>query len=485
MQAICDIGVIGLAVMGENLILNMESRGYRVAVFNRTTAKVDEFLGDRGKGKNLVGAHSPAEFCAKLSTPRKILMMVKAGKAVDDLITTLLPHLAPGDILMDGGNSHFDDTARRITSLAQNGILYVGAGISGGEEGALHGPSIMPGGNHRAWDTIRPILQSISAKADDGAPCCDWVGSGGAGHYVKMVHNGIEYGDMQLICEAYHMLSAVLGYSPEQMADVFAKWNKGHLNSYLVEITRDIMKTTDKETGRNMIDVIVDRAGQKGTGKWTSVAGLDLGVPIPQIAEAVFARCMSAVKKERVAASQVLIGPTPSPLRSPKASVTKLRDAVFASKICSYAQGFQLLAYASKEYGWAIDYGTVAMIWRNGCIIRAGFLQNIKDAFDRDPNLPNLLMDPFFGRILAKSQKSWRRIVKLGIDHGVPLPSMSSALSYYDSYRCERLPANLLQALRDYFGAHTYERIDRPEGQYFHTDWTGKGGKTSSTTYTA
>ena len=480
-----DIGVVGLAVMGENLILNMESKGFTVACFNRTVSKVDDFIGGRGKGKNLVGCHSLQEMAASLKAPRRILLMVKAGKPVDEFIDQLVPLLEKGDILMDGGNSHFPDTIRRTKALAAKGLLFIGTGVSGGEEGALKGPSIMPGGNPEAWPSVKPILQAIAAKADDGTPCCEWMGPDGAGHFVKMVHNGIEYGDMQLITEAYHLMSQGLNMTAPEIHKVFAKWNKGVLDSYLIEITRDILAQTDPETGKALVDVILDTAGQKGTGKWTSQAGLDLGVGIPQIAEAVFARCMSAIKEERVAASKTLTGPTAKFRGNRAALVRQLEEAVYASKICSYAQGFQLLRAAAAEYKWSLKYGEIAMIWRGGCIIRARFLGKIKQAFDRKPDLANLLLDPYFRKVATKAQKSWRNVMKTAIELGIPVPAMGTALNYYDSYRCERLPANLLQAQRDYFGAHTYERVDKPRGQFFHTDWTGTGGKTSASTYVA
>ena len=470
-----DFGLVGLAVMGENLVLNIESRGYSVCVFNRTTGKVDDFLAGRASGKNIIGAHSVEELVAKLSRPRKIMVMVKAGPPVDAFIEQLLPHLDQGDIVIDGGNSHYPDTIRRTADLAGKGISFIGTGVSGGEEGALKGPSIMPGGDPKAWPEVKPIFQAIAAKVGDGSPCCEWVGSDGAGHYVKMVHNGIEYGDMQLICEAYQLMGAGLGMSAPELHEVFAKWNEGVLDSYLIEISRDILAKADDDTGKPMVDVILDTAGQKGTGKWTSTSGLDLGVPIAQIAEAVFARCISALKEERVAASEVLHGPDTTFDGDREAFVNDLHDALYASKICSYAQGYQLLRAAAEEHGWELNYGEIALMWRGGCIIRAAFLENIKDAFDRNPGLANLLLDPHFSRIIMKSQDAWR----------VPVPSMSAALNYYDSYRCARLPANLLQAQRDYFGAHTYERVDKARGDFFHTNWTGRGGTTAATQYTA
>lgn len=478
-----DIGLIGLAVMGENLILNMESKGFTVACYNRTVSKVDDFINGRGKYKNIIGCHSIEEFIASIKKPRMIMLMVKAGKPVDDFIQLLVPHLEKGDIIIDGGNSHYSDTTRRTRELEAQGLLYIGTGVSGGEEGALKGPSIMPGGSPDAWQYVKPIFTAIAAKAEDGTPCCVWIGKEGAGHFVKMVHNGIEYGDMQLICEAYHIMSRGLGMTPQEMHQVFSEWNNGVLDSYLIKITADIMLKTDPETGQPLIDVILDTAGQKGTGKWTSQAGLDLGVGIPQIAEAVFARCLSAIKEERVSASKILKGPRRTFKKDKKAFLKKLHDAVYAAKICSYAQGYQLLRAASKEYGWNLNFGEIAMIWRAGCIIRAQFLSRIKEAFDRNPELANLLLDPYFRKIVTKSQSGWRSVIKTAIDLGIPVPAMGTALNYYDAYRCERLPANLLQAQRDYFGAHTYERVDKPRGQFFHTDWTGTGGTTVSGTY--
>ncbi len=482
MKSQADIGVVGLAVMGENLILNMESKGFTVACTNRTVAKVDAFINGRGKGKNLIGCRSVAELVAALSRPRKIMMMVRAGRAVDDLIGELSPLLEPGDVLIDGGNSHYPDTVRRCETAAKRGLLYVGAGVSGGEEGALKGPSIMPGGDAEAWPHLKPIFQAIAAKVD-GVPCCEWLGPDGAGHFVKMVHNGIEYGDMQLIAEAYHLMAQGLGLAPADMAKVFKKWNAGPLDSYLVEITADLLAKTDDETGRPMVDVILDAAGQKGTGKWTSQAGLDLGVGIPQIAEAVFARCLSAIKDERVAAAKVLAGPAGKFAGDKAQFLADLEQAVYAAKICSYAQGFQLLRAASAEHKWNLNFGNVALLWRGGCIIRARFLGQIKEAFDADPALANLLLAPYFQKVAADAQDAWRRTVKAAVDLGIPLPAMSTALGYYDSYRCARLPANLLQAQRDYFGAHTFERTDQPRGQFFHVNWTGHGGTTASTTY--
>ena len=478
-----QIGLIGLAVMGENLVLNMESKGFTVAVYNRTIAKVDKFLEGRGKGKNIIGCRSIAELCASLRSPRIVMMMVKAGSAVDELIEELLPHLAPGDILIDGGNSHFPDTARRTARVEQDGKLYIGTGVSGGEEGALLGPSIMPGGSPAAWPHVKPIFQAIAAKTGDGQPCCDWVGENGAGHFVKMVHNGIEYGDMQLICETYHLLRAALGLSNADMHAVFAEWNRGELESYLIEITRDILAYKN-EDGEEVIDLILDAAGQKGTGKWTVIAALDAGQPLTLISEAVFARCLSAMKEERVAASAVLPKPRARFAGRKASFVDDLRRALYASKIASYAQGYQLMRAAAKDYGWNLNYGGIALMWRGGCIIRSVFLDKIKAAFDRAPDLPNLLLDPFFKEAVTNAQTSWRRVASTAVALGIPAPAMTSALAYYDSYRHERLPANLLQAQRDYFGAHTYERVDKPRGQFFHTNWTGRGGETAASTYT-
>lgn len=483
MTRLADIGLIGMAVMGENLMLNMESRGFTVACYNRTTDKVDRFMNGRGKGRNFIGCHSLEEMVACLKKPRRIMMMVRAGQPVDDLMQSLTPLLEPGDILIDGGNSHYPDSIRRSREAEEAGMLFVGAGVSGGEEGALTGPSIMPGGDSRAWLVIKPIFQAIAAKVDGGAPCCEWVGPDGSGHFVKMVHNGIEYGDMQLICEAYHIMSQALGMTPDEMSGVFADWNKGELDSYLIEITAEILARKDEETGKPLVDVILDTAGQKGTGKWTSQAGLDLGVAIPQIAEAVFARSLSAIKEERLAAANHLQGPQSRFSGDRQTMLKHLQTAVYAAKICSYAQGFQLLRAAANEFNWQLDYGQIALLWRGGCIIRARFLGHINAAFKSDPALANLLLAPYFSNVVASAQTSWRETVKLAIDCGIPVPALSTALSYYDAYRCGRLPANLLQAQRDYFGAHTYERLDRPRGQFFHTNWTGRGGDTASTVY--
>ncbi len=479
-----DFGLIGLAVMGENVVLNIESRGYSVAVYNRTTSKVDDFVNGRGKDKQIIGTRSVEEFVGALASPRKLMILVKAGAPVDSTIDQLVPYLDKGDIVIDGGNSHFPDTIRRYESLKAKGIRFIGTGVSGGEEGALTGPSIMPGGDPEAWPHVKPILQAISAKVADGSPCCEWVGEGGAGHFVKMVHNGIEYGDMQLICEAYQLMSVGLGMNADEMHEVLKEWNEGPLDSYLIEISRDILGYKD-EDGSPLVDKILDTAGQKGTGKWTSAAGLDLGVPIAQIAEAVFARCISAIKDERVAASKELTGPSASYSGDKAAFIAKLHDAVYASKICSYAQGYQLLTAAAEEDKWDLKFGEIAMMWRGGCIIRSAFLGNIKEAFDTDPELANLLLDPYFKDIVTRTQDAWREVIKAAIDLGVPVPSMSAALNYYDSYRSARLPANLLQAQRDYFGAHTYERVDKPRGEFFHTNWTGRGSDTAASQYIA
>jgi 6-phosphogluconate dehydrogenase len=480
-----DIGIVGLAVMGENLILNMESKGFTVACFNRTVSKVDRFINGRAKDKKIVGAHSLEELCDSLATPRRVMLMVKAGKPVDDFIELLLPHLEKGDIVIDGGNSHFPDTIRRTHYLAEKGFRFIGTGVSGGEEGALTGPSIMPGGSPEAWPHVKPIFQATAAKVADGTPCCDWVGSDGAGHYVKMVHNGIEYGDMQMIAEAYFLMKHLLGMTPPEMHQVFKEWNEGELDSYLVEITRDILAYVDEETGKPMVDVILDTAGQKGTGKWTSQSALDMGTPAPTVAEAVFARFISAIKEERVAASKILDGPDVAFEGDREAFIEDIRKALYASKVCSYAQGFQLLKMAAAEYDWDLDYGGIALMWREGCIIRAQFLGRIKEAFDEEPGLANLLLAPYFKDAIDSSQASWRKVVATAVTHGVPVPAFSSALAYYDGYRNARLSANILQAQRDYFGAHTYERVDKPRGEFFHTNWTGRGGDTAATTYTA
>jgi len=478
-----DIGLIGLAVMGENLILNMESKGFTVACFNRTLSKVDNFINGRARGKNIIGCHSIEELVANLKHPRKVMLMVKAGAAVDSFIEKLLPHLDDGDIIIDGGNSHFPDTIRRTEYVESRGKLYIGTGVSGGEEGALHGPSMMPGGSPAAWEHVKPVFQAICAKTPQGEPCCDWVGENGAGHFVKMTHNGIEYGDMQMICETYHLMKEGLGMTNAEMHDVFAEWNRGELDSYLIEITRDILAYKD-EDGNEVIDLILDTAGQKGTGKWTAIEALNLGQPLTLIGEAVFARCLSALKHERVAASKVLKGPKARFRGDRKKFIEDLRKALYASKIVSYAQGYQLMRAAAHEHNWNINYGGIALMWRGGCIIRSVFLGKIKEAFDRKPDLDNLLLDPFFKKAVQKSQASWRRVINTAVKLGVPTPAMSSALAFYDGYRHERLPQNLLQAQRDYFGAHTYERVDKPRGEFFHTNWTGRGGQTAASTYT-
>jgi 6-phosphogluconate dehydrogenase len=469
--------------MGENLVLNMESHGFTVAVYNRTTSKVDDFVGGRGADKNIIGTRTLEELCASLERPRRVMIMVKAGAAVDRVIESLEPYLEEGDIVIDGGNSHYPDSIRRTKELEAKGLLFIGTGVSGGEEGALLGPSIMPGGNPAAWPHVKPIFQAIAAKTEAGEPCCDWVGRGGAGHFVKMVHNGIEYGDMQMICEVYEMMKAGLEMSNEEMHTAFTRWNEGVLDSYLVEITRDILGYRD-EHGEATLDYILDTAGQKGTGKWTGIAALEAGQPLTAIAEAVFARCVSALKDERVEASEVLDGPETTFDGDRAALVDDLEQALYASKIVSYAQGYQLMRAVSEEEKWELDFGAVALMWRGGCIIRSRFLGNIRDAFETDPELANLMLDEFFRAAIEKAQASWRRVVVKAVELGIPMPAISSALAYFDGYRSERLPANLLQAQRDYFGAHTYERIDRPRGEYFHTNWTGRGGDTAASTYT-
>ncbi|NIA13916.1 MAG: decarboxylating NADP(+)-dependent phosphogluconate dehydrogenase [Nitrospiraceae bacterium] len=479
-----DIGLIGLAVMGENLVLNMESKGFSVAVFNRTVSKVDNFIQGRAKDKNIVGCHSIEELAANLKRPRKVMLLVKAGAAVDAFIEKLIPVLEEGDIIIDGGNSHFPDTIRRAELVESKGLLYIGTGVSGGEEGALLGPSMMPGGSPEAWPHVKEIFQATCAQTDAGEPCCDWVGEGGAGHFVKMVHNGIEYGDMQMICETYMLMKQGLGMSNEEMHAVLTEWNEGELDSYLIEITRDILGYKD-EDGNAVIDLILDTAGQKGTGKWTAIAALDQGQPLTLIGEAVFARCLSALKDERVSASGVLKGDVETFDGDKKAFVDDLRKALYASKIVSYAQGYQLMRSAAQEYGWNLNYGGIALMWRGGCIIRSVFLGKIKEAFDQNPELVNLLLDPFFSEAVAGVQKAWRNVVTTAVRLGIPVPAISSALTYFDGYRNDRLPANLLQAQRDYFGAHTYERVDKPRGEWFHTNWTGRGGTTSASTYIA
>ena len=478
-----DIGLIGLAVMGQNLVLNMNDNGYTVAVFNRTVSKVDDFLNGAAKGREtIIGAHSVKEFVASLKSPRKVMLMVKAGDVVDSFIEMVLPHLEKGDLIIDGGNSHFPDTIRRTKSLEEKGILYIGTGVSGGEEGARRGPSMMPGGNKKAWPLVKDIFQSVAAKTEDGEPCCDWVGEDGAGHYVKMVHNGIEYGDMQLICEAYMLMKNALGMDADEMHEVFKEWNTGDLDSYLVEITRDILGFKDTD-GSALVEKILDTAGQKGTGKWTGVSSLDLGVPVTLIGEAVFARCLSAMKDERVEASKVLSGPDASFSGDKKAFIEDIQKALLASKIVSYTQGYMLMREAAKENGWNLNYGGIALMWRGGCIIRSAFLGKIKDAFDKNPELNNLLLDNWFKNKIDECQAAWRRVVAKAVELGIPMPAFSTALAFYDGYRNDRLPANLLQAQRDYFGAHTYERVDKKRGEFFHTNWTGTGGDVSASTY--
>ena len=477
-----DIGLIGLAVMGENLVMNMESKGFTVAVYNRTTEKVDAFLSGRASGKRIIGCHTLAQLRDVLAKPRKVMLMVKAGQAVDDYIEKLLALLEPGDVIIDGGNSHFPDTIRRTAYVESKGLLYVGTGVSGGEEGALKGPSMMPGGSPAAWPLVKPFFQAICARVD-GEPCCDWVGENGAGHFVKMVHNGIEYGDMQLICEAYQLMRDVLGMSAGEMSAVFQGWNRGELDSYLIEITRDVLAYKDAGGGA-LVDSILDAAGQKGTGKWTLNAALDEGTPLTLIGEAVFARCLSALKDERVLASKMFPHEIPAYAGDKAALVEAIRQALYASKIVSYAQGYALMRAAAATYGWDLNYGGIALLWRGGCIIRSAFLGKIKEAFDRDASLRNLLLDPYFADTVKACVPAWRRVVATAVGTGIPVPAMSAALSYFDGYTTERLPANLLQAQRDYFGAHTYERVDRPRGEFHHTNWTGEGGDTAASTYT-
>jgi 6-phosphogluconate dehydrogenase len=488
MQPIGDIALIGLAVMGQNLILNMNDHGFTVVAHNRTTDKVDAFLANEAKGTRVQGAHSIAGMVSMLKKPRRVMMLVKAGKPVDEFIEQLLPHLDPGDIIIDGGNSLFEDTNRRQKYVESRGLLYIGTGVSGGEEGARRGPSIMPGGSPAAWPHVKDIFQAVSAKVDGGVPCCDWVGEMGAGHYVKMVHNGIEYGDMQLICEAYNIMKTGLGMGADEMHQVFAEWNKGELDSYLIEITRDILGTKDAD-GTPLVDRILDTAGQKGTGKWAVINSQELGMPITLMAEAVYSRCVSALKEERVKAARKLKGPRPalgSIAANPekkKAFIEDIRQALYASKIVSYAQGYMLMQGAAREYKWNLNYGGIALMWRGGCIIRSRFLGRIKDAFDRNPKLTNLLLDDYFRGEIKQAQKGWRKVVSAAALRGIPAPAFSTALAFYDQYRSAVLPANLLQAQRDYFGAHTYERVDKPRGEFFHTNWTGRGGTTASSTY--
>ena len=482
-----DIALIGLAVMGQNLILNMNDHGFTVVAYNRTVEKVDEFLAKEAKGTKVLGAHSIQEMVSMLKKPRRVMMLVKAGKPVDDFIEQLLPHLEAGDIIIDGGNSLFDDTNRRVKYVESKGLLYIGTGVSGGEEGARRGPSIMPGGSPKAWEHVKPIFQGVAAKVEGGVPCCDWVGEQGAGHYVKMVHNGIEYGDMQLICEAYNIMKNGLGMSADEMHNVFAEWNKGDLDSYLIEISRDILAKKDSD-GAPLVDKILDTAGQKGTGKWTVINSQELGIPITLMAEAVYARCVSALKEERVKAARKLKGPNPAlSLRKndakKKAFIEDIRSALYASKIVSYAQGYMLMRAAAAEYKWNLNYGGIALMWRGGCIIRSRFLGKIKEAFDNNSKLTNLMLDDYFRGEIKKSQKGWRNVVATAAKKGIPVPAFSTALAFYDQYRSAVLPANLLQAQRDYFGAHTYERVDKPRGEFFHTNWTGRGGDVSSSTY--
>ena len=479
-----QIALIGVGLMGENLALNMEDKGFTVSLFDANPQRVDLFTSGRGRGKKIQGCHSIAELVASLELPRKLMLMVPAGKAVDEVIDQLTPFLQPGDIVIDGGNSHFPDTSRRVRLLEAQGLLYVGAGVSGGEEGALLGPSIMPGGSFAAWKSVAPIFQAIAAKVDGATPCCDWIGEEGAGHFVKMVHNGIEYGDMQLICEVYDLMRSLLGMTAQEMHEVLKQWAEGELKSYLIEITRDILATRDAD-GLPLLDKILDKAGQKGTGKWTVVTSLDLGVPLTLVTESVFARVLSSLKDERVRASALLSGPVPKFSGDRTAFVEQIGKALYAAKIISYAQGYQLMRAAAREFGWTLNYGGIALMWRGGCIIRSVLLAKIKAAFDADPELANLMLDRFFADQLAQAQQSLRTVLAEGIRNGIPLPALSSALAYFDGYRRESLPANLLQAQRDYFGAHQYERVDSPRGQYFHFNWTGRGGDTASSVYSA
>ncbi|MBN1887394.1 MAG: decarboxylating NADP(+)-dependent phosphogluconate dehydrogenase [Thermoflexales bacterium] len=483
-----DIGLIGLAVMGQNLVLNMNDHGFSVAVFNRTVSTVDEFVNGPARGTRVIGAHSIEELVGMLKKPRRVMLMVKAGQPVDDFIELLISHLEAGDIIIDGGNSNYNDTIRRTQYVESKGLLYIGTGVSGGEEGARHGPSIMPGGSPAAWPHVKPIFQAIAAKVADGvggeSACCDWVGENGAGHYVKMTHNGIEYGDMQLICESYHLMKEAAGLSYDDMHQVFARWNTGKLDSYLIEITRDILGFKD-EDGVPIVDKILDTAGQKGTGKWTGISALDMGIPLTLISEAVHARCLSALKDERLAASKVLSGPQLGVKGVGDNFVDDVHDALYASKIISYTQGYMLMRAAAQEYGWNLNYGGIALMWRGGCIIRSAFLGKIKEAFDKNPGLTNLLLDDYFKTEIEAAQAGWRRVVAKAAELGIPIPAVAAAMSFYDGYRRGWLPANLLQAQRDYFGAHTYERVDKPRGQFFHTNWTGRGGDVTSRTYTA
>ena len=483
-EAKADIGLIGLAVMGQNLVLNMDDHGYTVAVYNRTVSRVDEFTNGNAQGTKVIGTHSIEELVGALKTPRRVMLLVKAGKPVDDFIELLIPHLEAGDIIIDGGNSNYNDTIRRTAYVESKGLLYIGTGVSGGEEGARHGPSILPGGSPEAWPHVKSILQDVSAKVEGNVPCCDWVGENGAGHYVKMTHNGIEYGDMQLISESYYLMKHLLGMSNEEMHQVFAEWNEGKLDSYLIEITRDILGFRD-ESGEAVIDYILDTAGQKGTGKWTSISALEMGIPLTLITEAVLARFLSALLDDRKAASQVLTGPDIQFSGDKAAFIKDLHDALYASKIMSYTQGYMLMRSAAAEYNWNLNYGGIALMWRGGCIIRSVFLGKIKEAFDKDADLTNLLLDDYFQAEVEAAQGGWRRVIAAAVDAGIPVPAMSSALAFYDGYRRERVSANMIQAQRDYFGAHTYERVDRPRGEFFHSDWIGSGGDVTSTTYNA
>ncbi len=484
MSANADLGLIGLAVMGQNLVLNMNDHGFTIAVFNRTTAVTEEFLAGPARGTRVIGTNSVEELVAQLKKPRRAMLMIKAGRPVDAVIDQLVPLLEPGDIIIDGGNSFYEDSIRRTRELAEEGIHFVGTGISGGEEGARHGPSIMPGGAPAAWPHVRPIFQSIAAKVDDGTPCCDWVGEDGAGHFVKMVHNGIEYGDMQLISEAYHIMKSMLGLTNEEMSAVFREWNQGKLDSYLIEITGEILNYKN-EDGAAVIDLILDAAGQKGTGKWTAIDALDRGIPLTMIAEAVFARALSALKEERTAAARVLNGPTTDVTADRRVFLADLSQALYAAKIISYAQGYMLMRAAAEAYGWSLNYGGVALMWREGCIIRSAFLGKIEEAFNENPALNNLLVAPYFNQEIDQAQAAWRRVVAAAVTQGIPVPALSSSLAFFDGYRHERLPANLIQAQRDFFGAHTYERVDRPRGEHFHTNWTGTGGDVTSGSYDA
>lgn len=479
-----DIALIGLAVMGENLVLNMESKGYTVAVYNRSTEKVDRFIEGRGKGKNFVGTHSIEELVESLERPRKVMMLVKAGAPVDALIDQLIPHLEEGDIIIDGGNSNFVDSIRRTKYVESKGLLFVGTGVSGGEEGALLGPSMMPGGSKEAWPHVKDIFQSIAAKVEGNTPCCDWVGADGAGHFVKMVHNGIEYGDMQIISEAYFLMKNLLGMSHYEMADAFEEWNKGDLDSYLIEITRDILRYKDKD-GSALVEKILDAAGQKGTGKWTGISALDLGVPLTLIGESVFARVLSSQKELRVKASEQITGPNIEFKGDKKQFIADLGNALYAAKLVSYAQGYQLMQEAAKANNWELNYGDIALMWRGGCIIRSVFLGKIKEAFENNAGLENLLLDPYFKTKVEAAQTGWRNVVATAVTNGLSIPALASALTYFDGVRTEQLSANMLQAQRDYFGAHTYERTDKPRGEFFHTNWTGRGGDTASSTYNA